>query len=38
MAKEDFYKVLGIERDADAGAIKKAYRAKAMKYHPDRNP
>ena len=38
MAKEDFYKILGIERDADAGAIKKAYRAKAMKYHPDRNP
>jgi molecular chaperone DnaJ len=38
MAKEDFYKVLGIERDADAGAIKKAYRAQAMKYHPDRNP
>ena len=38
MAKEDFYKILGIERDADAAAIKKAYRAKAMKYHPDRNP
>ena len=31
MAKEDFYKILGIERDADAAAIKKAYRAKAMK-------
>ena len=37
-AKKDFYEVLGIARDADGAALKKAYRAKAMQYHPDRNP
>lgn len=34
----DYYEVLGVEKGADAGAIKKAYRKAAMKYHPDRNP
>ena len=38
MAKNDFYGTLGVERGAGADAIKKAYRALAMKYHPDRNP
>ena len=37
-AKRDYYEVLGIGRDADDAAIKKAYRVLAKKYHPDMNP
>jgi molecular chaperone DnaJ len=38
MADRDFYETLGVERGADAAAIKSAYRRLAKELHPDRNP
>src|SRR5437660_9952191 len=38
MAKRCFYEVLGVERSADEGELKSAFRKLAMKWHPDRNP
>ncbi|HJN73935.1 MAG TPA: molecular chaperone DnaJ [Myxococcota bacterium] len=38
MTKRDYYEVLGVQKDADAKALKKAYRTLAMQFHPDRNP
>ena len=38
MEYKDYYKILGVDKNADEKAIKKAYRRLARQYHPDVNP
>ena len=38
MAKRDYYEILGVTRGVGESDLKKAYRQKALQFHPDKNP
>ena len=38
LSTEDYYKLLGLDKDASDRQVKKAYRTLSKKYHPDKNP
>jgi DnaJ-class molecular chaperone len=38
MTPKDYYRILGVSRDAETEAIRKAFRHQALRYHPDHNP